>query len=75
MAKVTMDLRGLNCPIPVLKLNSAVVKKELKAGDLVEVLADCPTFESDVKKWCATSKRLLVKCYASGSHKVAQIQI
>lgn len=75
MAKVTLDFRGLNCPVPVLKLNAAVIKKEVKQGDLVEILADCPTFESDVKKWCTTSKKLLVKCFASGTHKIAQIQL
>jgi tRNA 2-thiouridine synthesizing protein A len=75
MAKITLDLRGLNCPLPVLKLNSAVIRKEVKPGDLVEVLADCATFEADIKKWCTTSKKLLVKCYVNGSHKVAQIQL
>jgi F420-non-reducing hydrogenase iron-sulfur subunit len=74
MAKVTLDFRGLNCPLPVLKLNGAVIKKEVKPGDTAEVLADCPTFEADVKKWCDTSKKMLVKCYADGSHKIALIQ-
>lgn len=75
MARVTLDYRGLNCPLPVLKLNGAVIKKEVNPGDTVEVLADCPTFEVDIKKWCDTSKRLLVKCYADGSHKIAMIQM
>jgi TusA-related sulfurtransferase len=75
MATVTLDFRGLNCPLPVLKLNAAVIKKEVKPGDTVEVLADCATFESDVKKWCTTSKKLLVKCLVNGKGKVATIQL
>jgi tRNA 2-thiouridine synthesizing protein A len=75
MAKVTLDFRGLNCPLPVLKLNAAVIKKEVSPGDTVEVLADCPTFENDVKKWCANSKKQLVKCYADSGHKVAVVQV
>lgn len=75
MAKVTLDFRGLKCPLPVLKLNVAVTKKEVNPGDTVDVLADCPTFESDVKQWCDKSKHLLVKCFVNGSHKVATIQI
>jgi TusA-related sulfurtransferase len=75
MARVTLDYRGMNCPVPILKLNAAVIKKEVNPGDLIEVLADCPSFEADVKKWCTTSKKLLVKCYVNGSHKIAQIQL
>lgn len=75
MAKKTLDMRGLNCPLPTLKLNSAVIKREVQAGDTVEVMADCPTFENDMKKWCATSKKLLVKIYATNGYKIAVIQL
>jgi len=75
MAKITLDYRGLNCPLPTLKLNGAVIKKEINTGDTIEVLADCATFEADMKKWCTTAKKLLVKCYVAGGHKVAVIQM
>jgi len=50
----------MNCPIPVLKMTTTVMAKEVIAGDTLEVLGDCPTFETDVKKWCETMKRVLL---------------
>ncbi len=73
--KKQLDFRGINCPLPVLKLNAALMTKQLRSGDLVEVLADCPSFEADVKDWCKKQKKLLVKCFVNGNHKVAQIQL
>jgi tRNA 2-thiouridine synthesizing protein A len=74
MAEVKRDYRGLKCPLPVLKLNQLAMKKEVNPGDVLEVTADCATFEEDVKKWCTTSKKVLLKCYKEGSAKIAKIQ-
>lgn len=74
MARVQLDYRGFKCPLPTLKLNQFALSGGAKAGDIVEVLADCPTFEQDVKKWCSTSKKVLIKCYPDGSNSIAQIQ-
>mgnify|MGYP001767865851 CR=1 FL=1 len=60
MATVEIDARGLKCPVPVLKMTSAVVKNEVKAGDTLAVLADCSTFEKDVREWCQKMKKVLV---------------
>jgi tRNA 2-thiouridine synthesizing protein A len=50
MATVKIDAAGLSCPQPVLKI--AAKAPEMKAGDVIEVIGDCPTFERDVKTWC-----------------------
>ena len=42
-----LDTSGLKCPEPVLKIT--VKATEMKYGDILEVIADCPTFASDVK--------------------------
>lgn len=60
MAKVVLDAKGLKCPMPTLKMTSALQKKEVNPGDLFEVVADCPSFEKDVKAWCTTFKKVLV---------------
>jgi TusA-related sulfurtransferase len=60
MKTVTLDARGLNCPIPVLKMTNAVMKKDVLPGDTLEVLADCSTFEDDLRRWCTTMKKVLV---------------
>ncbi len=60
MKTVSLDARGLNCPIPTLRMTNMILSKGVEAGDTLEVLADCDTFEDDVKKWCTTMKRVLV---------------
>ena len=43
--EVEMDLRGLHCPVPVLRTQSRMAK--LKAGDVVRVLASDPSSWND----------------------------
>ena len=75
MATIQMDLRGLKCPIPTLKMTEKLIKKEVKPGDMLEVMADCPTFEKDTRDWCKNFKKVLVVLKDQGGAKVAQIQI
>lgn len=49
MADVTVDARGLSCPMPIVKLAKAV--KSMSVGDTITVMADDPGFEPDVKAW------------------------
>ena len=72
MAVHTIDARGLKCPQPTLKLSAMVAKA--KTGDLVEITADCPTFEKDVKDWCTRTKRTLLWIKDIGGAKKCQIQ-
>jgi tRNA 2-thiouridine synthesizing protein A len=60
MATVEIDARGTKCPVPVLKMTSAVVKNDVKSGDTLAVTADCSTFEKDVREWCQKMKKVLV---------------
>lgn len=60
MKTVQLDARGQNCPIPTLKMTNIVMRKEVVSGDNLEVVADCPTFEADVRQWCVTMKKVLV---------------
>jgi len=32
----------------------------MKPGDILECVADCATFEADVKDWCKNSKKALL---------------
>ena len=45
-----LDMLGMKCPQPVLKI--AVKAPDMKPGEILEVLGDCPTFERDVRVWC-----------------------
>jgi tRNA 2-thiouridine synthesizing protein A len=50
---VTLDCRGLLCPMPVLKTSMAI--KNLQVGQLLEVLATDPGAKPDMLAW---SKRI-----------------
>ncbi|MEW5816388.1 MAG: sulfurtransferase TusA family protein [Spirochaetota bacterium] len=59
MAIKIMDLKGLRCPQPTLRM-TIEIHSNLKKGDIIEVIADCPTFENDVKNWCQRMKKTLL---------------
>ena len=68
-----LDARGWKCPLPTLKMMSLV--REMKAGELLEVLADCPSFEADVRKFCESTKRALLFVKAEGANKRVQVRV
>lgn len=72
MATATIDALGLKCPQPVLKITAK--SPDMKPGDLLEVIADCPTFENDVKTWCQRMNKTLLFVRDEGGKKRAQIQ-
>lgn len=72
MAMHTIDAKGLKCPQPTLKITAAAIR--MKPGDVLEVVADCPTFAVDVKDWCSRSKKVLLWIKDEGSAKKCQIQ-
>ena len=53
-----LDLKGLACPQPRLKMSLEAMG--MKTGEILECVADCPTFEADVKDWCKNSKKALL---------------
>jgi tRNA 2-thiouridine synthesizing protein A len=67
-----LDARGLKCPQPTLKVT--VMASKMKPGDVLEVVADCSTFEKDVRDWCARSKKTLLWFKEEGAAKRCQIQ-
>jgi tRNA 2-thiouridine synthesizing protein A len=73
MATVNLDAIGLKCPQPTLKMT--VLATKMKPGDVLEVTADCPTFEKDVRDWCSRAKKILLWLREEGgSRKRCQIQ-
>jgi tRNA 2-thiouridine synthesizing protein A len=61
----TLDLKGLSCPLPIVKTAQAV--KELAPGDLVEALATDPGSVADFAAWCKTTGHELVEQTTEGS--------
>lgn len=59
MPDVTVDTRGLNCPLPVMKARKAY--RSLAHGAIMEVLATDPLSEADFRDFCeATGANLLL---------------
>ncbi|NJD18720.1 MAG: sulfurtransferase TusA family protein [Gemmatimonadetes bacterium] len=73
MAVHKADFRGLKCPQPTLRMLGEVVK--LAPGDILEVLADCPTFESDLKGFATRTKTTVLWVRREGDTKRAQVRI
>jgi tRNA 2-thiouridine synthesizing protein A len=72
MAKKTLDTLGLQCPQPILQI--AVKSADLQQGDILEVIADCPTFENDVRLWCKRLNKQLLFIRNVNGKKECQIQ-
>lgn len=53
MQDITIDTRGLSCPLPVLKVRKAM--RSLAPGTRARVLATDPLAEQDLRAYCETS--------------------
>ncbi len=59
MADHTLDAKGLNCPLPILKAKKAM--KEVPVGGTLEVLATDPGAVADFQAFCRTTGNELVE--------------
>ena len=54
-----INLMGLRCPLPVLKIAKKI--KEIKKGDIIEVKVDDPKAESDINELTKQIKIKIIK--------------
>jgi len=59
MADVTLDAKGLNCPLPILRAKKAL--KEMASGATLEILATDPGSVKDFQAFCRTTGNELVE--------------
>lgn len=64
MADKTLDAKGLNCPLPILRAKKTL--KEVPAGGTLEVLATDPGSVADFAAFCKTTGNELVESASSG---------
>lgn len=50
MSKTVLDVKGLNCPLPILRTKKAI--KELAVGAELEVVATDPGSVKDMEAFC-----------------------
>ncbi|MDP2730948.1 MAG: sulfurtransferase TusA family protein [Dehalococcoidales bacterium] len=72
----SLDCMGLYCPMPIVKTAEKI--KQLKTGEILEVLADDKGIKEDMPAWCeATGHEFLgieeqgdeIKVYVKKSHE------
>jgi TusA-related sulfurtransferase len=70
MVTQTLDCMGLRCPQPSLKVT--IIASKMKQGDILEVVADCASFEKDMREWCVRARKnfLWVRDEGEGSKRV-----
>jgi tRNA 2-thiouridine synthesizing protein A len=61
---ISLDLKGLSCPIPIVKTARAV--KDLAPGQLIEVFATDPGSVPDFKAWSKATRNPLVESGEDG---------
>ncbi|MCL5265253.1 MAG: sulfurtransferase TusA family protein [Chloroflexi bacterium] len=57
-ADVVLDLKGLLCPIPVVKVSQAI--KSLPVGGVIEATATDPGVLADIPAWTRTTGHELI---------------
>lgn len=59
MADKTLDTKGLNCPLPILKTKKAIA--EVPKGGTLEVLATDPGAVADFQAFCKSTGNEMVE--------------
>jgi TusA-related sulfurtransferase len=56
--KLTLDFKGLLCPMPVVKLATAI--KQIQVGEILEAIATDPGVMADIPAWARSTGQELV---------------
>lgn len=72
MSNTTLDLKGLLCPLPVVKIAQAI--KAVNVGDVVEAMATDPGVLADIPAWARSSGNELVSM-EKGGDKVIRFMV
>ncbi|OSM06115.1 sulfurtransferase TusA family protein [Magnetofaba australis] len=64
MADKTLDAKGLNCPLPILRAKKAL--KEMTAGQILAIEATDPGSAKDFESFCAQTGNKMVKASENG---------
>jgi tRNA 2-thiouridine synthesizing protein A len=65
MADQVLDVKGLNCPLPILRAKKAL--KDVPAGGTLQVLATDPGAVKDFEAFCRTTGNELLESTMQGS--------
>ena len=68
----TLDARGLNCPLPILRTRKAITA--LPVGAVLEVIATDPGSVRDLASFCAQTGHEMLSSVDAGDHFVFQVR-
>ena len=71
MSTKVIDATGLRCPQPIQMIITSM--HETHPGDIIEITADCDTFEADVTNWALRRDKTLLAVTRDGDKVTAQI--
>lgn len=60
-----IDCIGLFCPMPIVKVREAI--RDLALGEVVEMIADDPASEADMKSWSRRTGHELLESSKDGA--------
>ena len=63
-ADLVLDLKGLMCPIPVVKISKAI--KDVAVGGVIEATATDPGVLADIPAWAKSTGNEMVKTERDG---------
>ncbi|NPV08132.1 MAG: sulfurtransferase TusA family protein [Anaerolineae bacterium] len=63
-ADLVLDLKGLMCPIPVVRVSKAI--KEVPVGGVIEATATDPGVLADIPAWAKSTGNEMVKTEREG---------
>lgn len=68
----TLDARGLNCPLPILRTKKAIA--QLQVGEVLQITATDPGSLKDMQSFCTQTGHQLLASNQSGSDFVFEIR-
>jgi tRNA 2-thiouridine synthesizing protein A len=69
---LTLDLKGLLCPLPVVKMAKAI--KEIEVGQVIEASATDPGVMVDIPAWCKSTKNELLAIDKEDDHFLFRVR-
>lgn len=68
----SLDARGLNCPLPILKMGKAL--RAMESGQVIQMLATDPGSQKDVDSFCSQAGHSLLASERAGDEFVYLIR-
>lgn len=68
-----LDARRLLCPLPVIRTQNKV--RELKKGEVLQVLATDPGVLHDIPAWCRVHGHQVLSAEKQGNEFVIRLQV